>query len=123
MAEAPASAAPLGSPGSTAAEWSARWFGGPTRVKSRAVTVGTTPTQILGNNPKRVFWAALNRAVNSGAVDFDQEVTEASGIPVGALAGGVSMSVQEDGEPVAWAVWGIQSGASGTWRVVEVERV
>jgi len=109
--------------GSTAAEFSQALFGGPTRLRTAVVTVGTIPTRLFGNNPKRVFWRAVNRSVNFGAIGFDQEFTAANGDLVGANGGSVSMEVREDGEPVAWEVWGINDTAAGDWRITEVERV
>jgi hypothetical protein len=109
--------------GATAAEFAQRRFGGPTRLRSTTLSVGTTPTRLFQNNPRRVFWRAVNRSVNFGAIGFDQEFTAANGDLVGANGGSVSMDVNEDGEPVAWEVWTINDTAAGTWRLTEIERV
>lgn len=109
--------------GATAAEWSAKWFGGPTRLSRITVTIATTPTQVLGNNPKRVFWSANNRSVNDGALGGDNTLTFANGDLLPALGGRAESAVQEDGEAVAWAVFGIQNAAAGDWVVTEITRV
>lgn len=109
--------------GSTAHEFSSRRFGGPVRPRSRVVSVATTPTQVLDNNPRRVYWLIVNRAVNNGAFDIAADVTAANGILLGAGGGFASMDVELDGETVGYEVWGIQDVAAGSWRVFEVFRV
>jgi hypothetical protein len=107
-------------PGSRAAEFGARRFGMRTMVRARSVTVTTSPTEILTQNPNRIHWLIVNRAVNFGALWFDSEFTAAGGILIGANGGDVSMDVEEDGELVAWRIFAISDTASGLWWVVEV---
>lgn len=124
MAEDRQARQPLEPPaGATAAEWSKKWFGGPTRITRSTVTVGTTVTPILGNNPKRVFWAANNRSINDGAIGGDNTLTFATGDLLPALGGRAISTVQEDGEAVAWSVFGIQNAAAGDWVITEISRV
>lgn len=124
MAETALGPAALTPPaGATAAQWSAKWFGGPTRSRQISVTVLTTVTRILPNNPRRVFWSTMNRSVNDGSIGDSNELTFTTGQLLGALGGVASMAVQEDGEAVAHEVTGIQNAASGAWWVVEIERI
>lgn len=84
------------------------------------VTVGTALGEIIPNNPDRVAWQAVNRSVNNGAIGFDRETTFANGILLGAAGGLASMTVEEDGEAVTQAIFGINDAAAGSWRVTEV---
>lgn len=110
-------------PGSVAYTVSADRFKGPTRLIERVVTVGVGPTEILQNNPRRVFWSLMNRSVNNGAIGFTTQVTFATGFYLTAGGGNVSMAVEEDGESVGYAVYGIQDVLAGNWYVIEVEGV
>lgn len=110
-------------PGATASEISGKRFGGPTRVNSKVVPVGTTSTQLMENNPRRVFWMAINRGVNNAAWDWDPTFTFANGGLLGAAGGYVSAEVDEDGESVAWEVRAIADQAPVNVRVFEIMRV
>lgn len=110
-------------PGAIAAVLGARRFDGPTRAKFGAVTVNTTPTRVLDNNPRRVAWLAVNISVNQGFLNFDNLVSSSNGIILGAGGGSVSVEVDEDGETPAWEAYGICTGAAGVWWIYEVVRV
>lgn len=124
MGQAPvARGMPTVLPGETAAEYSLRIFGGPTRIQESRVTVGTTVTPLFTGNPRRVFWLAVNNAPNAGALGFDPSLTAVNGVVMGPNGGFASMEVFVDGEAVSWAAFAIQSVAAGTWYVMEVMRV
>lgn len=109
--------------GATAAEMAELRFGGPTRLESTVVTLSTTWGQILAANPRRVFWSILNRAVVNAAIDILPSSTFANGILLGAAGGFAQMEVEEDGEAVAWAVFGASESATAVCRILEVMRV
>lgn len=109
--------------GATAAEMAQHRFGGPTRLDSRPITLTTTWQQIIGANPRRVFWSLINRGVVNGAVDIDPAATFANGIPIGAAGGFVQSDVEEDGESVAWAVFGACESGTAVCRLIEIMRV
>ena len=109
--------------GATAAQMARRRYGGPTRTESRTVTLTTTPTQIIGNNPRRVFWSIINRGIVNSAVDIDLAMTFANGILMGAAGGFVQSDVNEDGESVAWPVFGACESATCVVRILETMRV
>lgn len=96
-----------------------RWFGGPTELRSRLVSVATTVTELLPNNPNRIAWVIENRSVNNGAIGFDNETTFANGLKIGADGGFASMVAETDGESVGYRLVGINEAAAGDWRVVE----
>jgi hypothetical protein len=108
-----------GRPGA-AARISDTKFGTTTRIRDRAVSVGTALAELIPQNPDRVAWQAINRSVNNGALGFDREVTFANGVLLGAGGGFAAMSAEEDGEAVTQAVFAINDTAAGTWRVIEV---
>lgn len=109
--------------GATAAEFSQTRFGGPTRVQSTTFTATTTWQPILAANPRRVFWTIINRGTVDAAVDVDSGATQANGILIAAGGGFASMDVQEDGESVAWPVFGATASGSAVLRILEVIRV
>ena len=94
-------------------------FGVPTTTIERRVTVGTAVTRLLDNNPRRIWWMAMNRSSSNGAIGFDQTLTFANGLLVGANGGMVSMDAETDGEGVGYAVYAINQTASGVWYVLE----
>jgi len=96
-------------------------FKGPTRPVPNVVTVATTVTEILRNNPDRFNWMLANLSQNRGFIWFDREVSASRGIPVEASGGVVSSSWDEDGEMTTYAVFGINEVAAGTWSVLENE--
>lgn len=107
-------------PGAVAAMFAEKRFGYPTRAVFRAVTVGTTSTRVLDNNPKRVAWLCVNISVNQGYANFDNAVSTSNGIILGAAGGSISVAVDEDGETTGWELYGICTGAPGVWWVYEV---
>lgn len=109
--------------GATAAQFTEARFKGPTRSTLRAVTVAITSTQILDNNPKRVHAAIVNISAQQGYFNYDNNVSSSNGILLGAGGGSMTESVDEDGESVAWPMFGLNVGASGVWMVYEVFRV
>lgn len=109
--------------GSTAAEYSEHLFGGPTRPLEKVVSVQTTSTQLLENNPRRLAWLIINRSTSQGAIGFAPSTAFATGALLGASGGSASMAVFEDGEAVVQPVWGVQDAAAGNYYVQEIIRV
>jgi len=99
-------------------------LGFPTRPIINPVTntVGTTATEILRNNPDRIFWMVINTSVNKGYIGWDKDVSASRGIPISPSGGYVSASIEEDGELVIHPVWAINENAQGTYYIVEIVR-
>jgi len=99
-------------------------LGFPTRAVVNPVTntVATTATEILRNNPDRIFWLVVNLSTNKGYVGWDREVSSSRGIPIAPSGGYVSASIEEDGELVIHPVFAINENAAGTYYIVEIER-
>jgi len=85
-------------------------------------TVLTTPTEILRNNPNRVFWLLVNLSGNNGFAGWDTEVSNTRGILLAANGGFLSATVEEDGELVIHPVYAVNLNAQGTYYTVEIER-
>ena len=79
-----------------------------------------SPTQILINNPNRVFWLLQNLSPYYGVIAFNNAVTLSSGVMVAGVGGLVTMIVSEDGESVTYPLWGIESVAGQTWYLMEL---
>jgi hypothetical protein len=78
---------------------------------------------VLPNNPRRVFARILNLSAGNIFVDFKENPTSTTGIPIGPNGGFLEMSVEDDGEAVAWEVRGIAALAGSQLHVYTVERV
>jgi len=109
--------------GATAAEITARRFGGPTQIVETLVTVDTTAIKLIGNNPRRVAWTASNRGSSDCAVSFAQDVTTGNGFILAASGGTIESYVDEDGETVSAALYAVSGSAGQTVRIVETVRV
>jgi len=59
-------------------------------------TVKTTVTQILKNDPKRLFWLLVNLGPYVLYVGWDREVSTSKGIPVAANGGFIQLYWKED---------------------------
>ncbi len=110
---------------SAAALFAQNTFGGQTRsiVNPLTNTVGTASTQLLQNNPDRVFWIIFNRSANKIDLDFTPDVAIDARIPIAPGGGFVSMDVRDDGEGIINPVFAIASAAASTVYVMEIKRV
>lgn len=107
-----------------AREVSEKRFGFPTRPVENPVvaSVGTTVDEVLLNNPDRVFWIIVNLSANIIYVALKEDVSATKGIRLDANGGFTSMSADEDGEAVAYAVYALASGAASAIYVLEIEK-
>jgi len=92
-------------------------------VNPVTATVATSATEILRNNPDRIFWLIVNLSPNDGYAGWDREVSSTKGLLVPSNGGYVSASAEEDGELVIYPVFAVNLVAQGTWMIVEVERI
>ncbi len=107
----------------TAGRFAIARFGGPTTSKTTTVTVATTVTRIVGNNPRRVSVTIYNRGGNNVDVDYVATVTAHGGIPLTGASGVMQSTIEDDGEAVVQELYGIATTASSSVFVVEVLRV
>lgn len=98
-------------------------LGFPTRpiINPITNTVNTTATQILNNNPDRIFWMIINQSANKGYIGWDTEVSSTKGIPIAPSGGYVSCTIEEDGELTIHEVYAVNENASGTYYIIEIE--
>lgn len=107
-----------------AREFSEKRFGFPTRAVENPVVaaVGVTVVKILRNNPDRVFWIVVNLSANVVYVALSEDVSATKGIRLDANGGFTSMSVEEDGEAVAYDVYALATGAASAIYVLAIEK-
>jgi hypothetical protein len=107
----------------TASRFSLLRFGGPVRSLTTTVSVLTTVTRIVGNNPKRVSVTIYNRGTSNIDIDYSSAVTAGGGIPLSGSSGVAESTIEEDGETVISELYGISTTATSSVYVVEVIRV
>jgi hypothetical protein len=107
----------------TAGRFSIIRFGGPTESNTRTVTVGTTVTRIIGNNPRRVSITIYNRGANNVDIDYVATISSGTGIPLSGSSGVAQSTIEDDGEAVMQEIYGIATTASSDVFIVEVQRV
>ena len=107
----------------TAGRFAIARFGGPTTSRTSTVSVATTVTRIVGNNPRRVSVTVYNRGSNNVDIDYTASVTSNGGIPLAAASGVMQSDIEDDGEAVVQELYGIATTAAVTVFVVEVLRV
>lgn len=105
-------------------EVSVKRFGFPTRLLENPVTnaIGVSAEPILAPNPDRVFWLIVNLSTNVVYIGFEQDVSATKGIWLDANGGWASMAVDEDGEAVAYGVYGLAAGAGSAIYVIAIEK-
>jgi hypothetical protein len=84
-------------------------------------TVQTTPTQILTNNPRRIFVLVVNLSINRGWIGWSTDVSSSKGVPIAASGGFVSLQIDEDAELCIYPMWALLENAAGTFYVLEIE--
>ncbi len=107
----------------TAGRFAIARFGGPTTSKTTTVTVATTVTRIVGNNPRRVSITIYNRGTNNVDLDYVATVTAGGGIPLTGASGVMQSTIEDDGEATINELYGIATTAASSVFVVEVLRV
>lgn len=101
-------------------ELTVRWFGRRTTVVERVVTVDTTVSQILRNDPNRYFIALINEGSADCRVSTSPTITTSSGWLLPANGGVMVFDWQTDGEAVGYAVYAVAAAGSATIRLREV---
>lgn len=97
-------------------------FGGRTYGQEKVISVTTTRTLVIPNNPNRLFWAMINEGANDVRVTNDPNVTASSGWVLAASGGVISMYWEEDGEAVGYEVFALTSAGASNVRVKEIIR-
>ena len=108
-----------------AREFTLKRFGFPTRAVENPVTaeLKTSAEPVLKNNPDRVFWLIINLGANVGFVALSSDVGPTKGVRLDTYGGWASMSVEEDGEAVAYEVHGVAPAGTSEIYVLEIEKL
>ena len=99
-----------------------RW-GGPTTFSLTSQTVGTSPSRIVTNNPRRVYYVLSNLSSSDIYLAFTSSVSTTSGLKLVAGTGIAEVNASDHGEEVVSEVWAVSSAAAQTVMVLEVYRV
>jgi hypothetical protein len=99
-----------------------RW-GGPTTFQLSTLTVGTTPSRIVTNNPRRVYYLLSNIGSADVFLKFDSSVTTSAGLKLTSNTGVAEVNAADHGEEVISELWAISSAAGVTVMLLEVYRV
>lgn len=100
-----------------------RELGGRTFIREQVISVATTRTSIMPNNPNRLAWSIENESVNDMRFTTDPGITSTSGWLLSSNGGYGSMIYLEDGEATGQEVYAIALVAAGNLRVREVIRL
>lgn len=98
-------------------------IGGSFTLRPRAVTVTTTPVEILRNNPERVMWLIVNTGDAEVTFGWGLPLVAGSAIPFGGNGGGASVNVREDFILPIFPAFAVVSAGTGTLYITEVFRV
>jgi hypothetical protein len=90
------------------------------RERPQLPIAASSPTQVLLNDPNRVFWVILNLTPYYGVIAFNDAVTLSSGLMISGVGGYISSAVDEDGEIVTYPVWALSSVPAQMWYVLEI---
>lgn len=90
-----------------------------TTTRTRTLTIETTDTEVVQNNPNRVELVIVNNGVNEIHLDIDNTVSSTSGLRV-APSGSISLNKLEDGSFVTEAFFGVATTNAVIVRIFEV---
>jgi len=96
-----------------------RW-GVRTMASHKTVSLGTSPAEVVPNNPDRLALLIINLSTNSVYLALDASVSSSKGMLLCSSGGSGSFSLEEDFQLVGWAIWGVATGAASPLYVIEV---
>lgn len=92
----------------------------PSTLVERTVTVTDAITEIIHNNPRRLFWQICNRGSVPVYFGFSSNTTAGNGFVLDVNGATASMSIDEDGEGVGYSVYALTASGEATVRIMEV---
>lgn len=98
-------------------------FGGDTTARETVISVDTSRTRLVPNNPNRFRWMLINEGGNDVRVSIDPNLTASSGWLLPANGGVLEMNWWDDGSVVGAELFGFASGAASNVRVLEELRL
>lgn len=106
-----------------AAEFIAKKYGGPVEDLAVVESIGTTQSEVLRNNPERVFVLFVNLSANTMYVGYDDAVGSARGIVLAPNGGTYQVDVEEDFTIPVHAHHVISTGVTSNLYVLTVRRI
>ncbi|MEM2293660.1 MAG: hypothetical protein QXX41_10335 [Nitrososphaerota archaeon] len=91
-----------------------------TRLTEKVVSVNTTPTRLLDQNPRRFSYVISCISDNGVYIGFSPAVSMTNGLYISGNGGGVSVTVDEDDELTTYEVWAISEAGGSLVYIVEV---
>ena len=109
-------------PRGAAEEFAFEKFKGAVALRTTTPQIGTSPTQIIPNNPDRVSFVISNVSSSEIHVGWNQQITTTFGILVPPNGGWIQGEVERDGGVIGWAVFGVSTLAATQLYVIEIIR-
>lgn len=107
--------------GATAYDYVQTLYGRPTRLIERLATVTTAQSEVLRNNPRRLFWQVVNVVGSAAWVYWTSGLPPLYALQLAQVGGSIAMTVNEDGEAVTYTLYGITLSGDATFHILEVE--
>lgn len=104
------------------AEILATMFSGPVGVEEREEAPGSTPAEILGNDPERLAYLIVNTGSVVVRLSWKRGGTAADAVPLDADGGSLSVNVRDDYTLPTHAVLANADAGTGTLRIIVVRR-
>lgn len=106
-----------------AAEFVAKKYGGPVEDLAAVESIGIVQTEVLRNNPERVFVLFVNLSVNTMYVGYDEAVGSTRGILLAPNGGSYQADVEEDFTIPVHAHHVVSTGVLSNLYVLTVRRI
>lgn len=104
---------------STLAQLLAEQYGARADVKMSTVTVTTTPSRILDNNPNRIGYIIINMSTGSAYINFSSTLSSTNGIILAQLGGQFGLTWRDDFDITGYEMYGIAASGSNVLTVIE----
>jgi len=95
-------------------------FGRQTYLRRSTPTIGTTPVIILPNDPNRLFYFVMNRSSVNIEIDWVEDITFGNSLLIIANGGSIQQNIEDDGDVVAWSVYGVAALAGSNIFIMEI---
>ena len=106
-----------------AAEYIEKRYGGGMAETVAVESVGTTQSQVVRNDPERVFALLVNLSTNTIYIGYDQSVSASRGIVISPSGGTYQVDVEEDFILPNRSLYAVATGAGSSLYVLTVRRI
>lgn len=94
-----------------------------TWVRHTDITVGTTPTQILKNDPLRVAFFVSNLTANALCISPDPAVTATNGSRISPVGPPTEFTLWQHGAFVSIELWAVFATAGAVVEIIEILQI